>query len=51
MLLASFFFLYDTLRRGKEIYRPAEVHQLVGDASKARKVLGWKPKGTFGESV
>ena len=24
-------------------YRPAEVDHLVGDASKARKVLGWKP--------
>jgi GDPmannose 4,6-dehydratase len=24
-------------------YRPAEVDLLVGDASKARKELGWKP--------
>ena len=24
--------------------RPAEVDQLIGDASKAREVLGWKPK-------
>jgi GDPmannose 4,6-dehydratase len=27
--------------------RPAEVDQLVGDASKARDVLGWKPNYTF----
>jgi GDPmannose 4,6-dehydratase len=28
-------------------YRPAEVDVLLGDASKARRVLGWKPKVTF----
>ena len=28
-------------------YRPAEVDLLLGDASKARRVLGWKPKVTF----
>jgi GDPmannose 4,6-dehydratase len=27
--------------------RPAEVHELRGDASKAMKLLGWKPKTTF----
>jgi GDPmannose 4,6-dehydratase len=27
--------------------RPAEVDQLVGDASKARAVLGWEPQYTF----
>lgn len=32
-------------------FRPAEVDLLVGDASKARKVLGWKPKVTFEELV
>jgi GDPmannose 4,6-dehydratase len=31
--------------------RPAEVDLLVGDASKAREVLGWKPKVTFSELV
>jgi GDPmannose 4,6-dehydratase len=25
-------------------FRPAEVEQLLGDASKAHRVLGWKPK-------
>jgi len=28
-------------------YRPAEVDLLVGDASKAQQVLGWKPTVTF----
>lgn len=28
-------------------FRPTEVEILVGDASKARKVLGWEPKVTF----
>jgi GDPmannose 4,6-dehydratase len=31
--------------------RPAEVDYLIGDASKAREVLGWKPKTTFKELV
>jgi GDPmannose 4,6-dehydratase len=31
--------------------RPAEVDNLIGDASKARKVLGWKPKTSFKELV
>jgi GDPmannose 4,6-dehydratase len=28
-------------------FRPAEVDLLLGDASKARKALGWKPRVTF----
>jgi GDPmannose 4,6-dehydratase len=32
-------------------FRPAEVDVLVGDASKAREVLGWSPKVGFGELV
>ncbi len=31
--------------------RPAEVELLIGDASKARRVLGWEPKVTFEELV
>lgn len=31
--------------------RPAEVDYLVGDYSKAKKVLGWKPKTSFRELV
>ena len=32
-------------------FRPAEVETLLGDASRARDVLGWSPKITFGELV
>lgn len=32
-------------------FRPAEVDALVGDASKARKVLGWEPKIKFADLV
>ena len=32
-------------------YRPAEVDLLIGDASKALKELGWKPKTTLAELV
>jgi len=31
--------------------RPAEVDLLLGDASKARKILGWEPKVRFHELV
>jgi GDPmannose 4,6-dehydratase len=31
--------------------RPAEVNQLVGDASNAKKILGWMPKVSFEELV
>jgi GDPmannose 4,6-dehydratase len=30
-----------------ELYRPAEVDLLIGDASKARDQLGWEPEMTF----
>ena len=32
-------------------YRPAEVDTLLGDAAKARRVLGWKPRVAFAELV
>jgi GDPmannose 4,6-dehydratase len=35
----------------KSLFRPAEVEQLVGDASKARRILGWKPRVSFTELV
>ena len=34
-----------------QLLRPAEVNTLCGDASKARRVLGWKPRVTFTELV
>jgi GDPmannose 4,6-dehydratase len=32
-------------------YRPAEVEHLLGDATKAREVLGWEPKTSFEQLV
>ena len=32
-------------------YRPTEVDALLGDASKAQRVLGWRPRTTFRELV
>jgi len=46
------------LKRGQTVvrvdpryYRPAEVDTLLGDAGKAKRKLGWKPKIGFGELV
>jgi GDPmannose 4,6-dehydratase len=35
----------------KEFFRPAEVHLLMGDYSKARNKLGWKPEVKFKDLV
>ena len=35
----------------KSYFRPTEVDLLLGDASKAKSILGWKPKITFNELV
>src|ERR1700716_2346423 len=32
-------------------FRPTEVDELIGDASKARQELGWKPKTSFAQLV
>jgi len=32
-------------------FRPTEVESLLGDATKAREILGWKPRTTFKELV
>jgi GDPmannose 4,6-dehydratase len=37
------------IRHDERYDRPAEVDHLLGDASKARSVLGWAPKTTFAE--
>lgn len=34
-----------------EFYRPAEVDRLLGDATKARERLGWKPEVSFEQMV
>jgi GDPmannose 4,6-dehydratase len=37
--------------RDEQFVRPAEVFDLVGDASRARRELGWEPRVTFRELV
>jgi len=37
----------DYVIQSKEFFRPAEVDILLGDSTKAREVLGWKPRYTF----
>lgn len=41
----------DYVKVDEQFYRPAEVDLLVGDASKARRLLGWEPKTTFRDLV
>jgi GDPmannose 4,6-dehydratase len=31
------------------LFRPAEIHELIGDSSKAERVLGWRPEISFNE--
>jgi GDPmannose 4,6-dehydratase len=35
------------VRLDPKFLRPAEVDQLIGDSSKARKALGWEPEVDF----
>ncbi len=37
----------DYVEIDKSFFRPAEIHDLVGDYSKAKRILGWKPKTSF----
>ncbi|MFT5316687.1 MAG: GDPmannose 4,6-dehydratase, partial [Candidatus Krumholzibacteriia bacterium] len=39
------------VKKDPRFMRPAEVDQLIGDFSKAKKVLGWEPKVRFTELV
>jgi GDPmannose 4,6-dehydratase len=39
------------VRTDPQFFRPAEVDILLGDASKARRVLGWKPTHTFEQII
>lgn len=41
----------DHVYRDERFFRPAEVDLLVGDASKAGRVLGWEPTMTFKELI
>ena len=35
----------------KNLYRPAEVDLLIGDSSKIRKILNWKPLYTLNSLI
>jgi GDPmannose 4,6-dehydratase len=37
----------DYIVTDKNLFRPAEVHSLLGNYSKAKKILKWKPKTSF----
>jgi GDPmannose 4,6-dehydratase len=37
----------DFVKKNEAVYRPAEVDLLIGDFSKARKMLGWEPTVNF----
>jgi len=39
------------VRIDPKYFRPTEVEHLIGDASKARRLLGWEPRVTFKELV
>tara|TARA_Y100000768_G_scaffold376610_1_gene348896 strand:- start:1569 stop:2624 length:1056 start_codon:yes stop_codon:yes gene_type:complete len=39
------------IKIGKKYFRPTEVDNLLGDSSKAKKILKWKPKITFNQLV
>jgi len=51
-LLEKFIKIGDTvLYVDRNYYRPTEVDLLIGDATKAKKILGWEPKIKFEELV
>ena len=41
----------EMVRVNPKFFRPAEVDLLVGDASKAKRVLGWEPRVSYEELV
>jgi GDPmannose 4,6-dehydratase len=41
----------DFVKVDERYYRPAEVDQLIGDSSKARRVLEWQPTYTFHQLI
>jgi GDPmannose 4,6-dehydratase len=43
--------LDDYLEYDKSMERPSEVDTLIGDATKAQKVLGWSPTVSFNDLV
>ena len=41
----------DIIRVSEKYYRPTEVEELLGDATKAKEVLGWEPELSFKDLV
>jgi GDPmannose 4,6-dehydratase len=41
----------EVVETDRNLFRPAEVDTLTGDAAKAREKLGWEPKVSFEELV
>ena len=41
----------DIIKVSKKYFRPAEVDSLLGDSTKARTKLGWKPEISFEQLV
>ena len=41
----------DYVETSEKYERPNEVHHLLGDSSKAMKILGWEPKVSFSDLV
>ena len=41
----------DHVRIDESLKRPAEVDQLIGDSSKAKRELGWTPQTSFEELI
>jgi GDPmannose 4,6-dehydratase len=39
------------VRQEKQFFRPADPHQVVGNAAKARQVLGWQPEISFEQTI
>lgn len=39
------------VRVDPSLFRPQEIHCLIGDCAKARRILGWKPAYTFDDLV
>ncbi len=42
---------HDYVKKDEQFFRPAEIHELRGDYSRARELLGWKPSVSFKELV
>jgi GDPmannose 4,6-dehydratase len=42
---------HDYVKIDPRYYRPTEVDLLIGDASKAKRTLGWEPKVSFDQLV